>query len=317
MLYREKYNSIFDVYDRINQNTSRPSFEAVNCDNWAAGGITYDEAVQILRKGNMSFEQDRLELQQRVYEFEQSMNIGSTFSGPSHDVAGYTPDVVEHLIGSPTPMLNLEDDSGLALATRPIVKIGICTSLACTCGSYGCRVSEIEPSIFYNRGAAIISLVDYLESQGQRCEVWSLYRGDYQSYWGWDEDNISGKGDMPDYDSFSFEIKLKNASDPWNPSTVVFPLTNTAWIRRINFRLIEIPECMEHYTSRTGELGNRYYGNLNYKKAPDDLEDWDVYFAPVGYRDGENSDCERHYYTKDSALDYLKSISSGAIADAV
>lgn len=234
--------------------------------------MSFKEADRILRSGGY-WKEGHKNLQRAVFEFEQAMNMGL---GPSTelDVAGFAPDVSEFLKGSPTCMVN-ESDDGLVTAQRPIVKVGINTAIMC----------NVDAEYPLNRGAAIITLIDYLESMGQRCEIWSLMRL-----------STHHKDEPPLY----VDTLIKPAHLPWDPGSFAFSLIHPAWFRRIMFRVIE----SRHEWPKSGGFG---YGCA--PNSIEDIEDWDIFFGELSNRkDSEIHDPTSHYESPEKAIEYIQKI---------
>jgi len=128
-----------------------------------------------------------------------------------NDVAGFAPDVPAYLAGIPDCMMSYEPGD-MTTAATPTVTIGVGTC------SYGVSTQSIE-----NRGIAILSLIDSLESIGYRVQL------DYVG------DNIDG----PKSSLKRIRVILKRAGDHWNPGSVAFALCHPAMLRRLTVGLLE------------------------------------------------------------------------------
>ena len=238
--------------------------------SWALG-MPYKEADRILRTGGYWKEGADL-VRQRVFEYEQSMNMGL---GPStdYDVAGFMPDVSEYVKGSPTPMI-AEKDDGLLIASKPIVRIGVNTAMLC----------DVDAKYALNRGAAVASLVDFLESRGQRCEVWALAR----MRDGWCKD-------VPD---LNVDVMVKPSHVQWDPGSIAFTLAHPAWFRRLIFRVIESRQEWEKPASEG-------YGQT--AAIIHDLDEWDIYFGSLSrWGDSVSQESVTHYETIKAAVDHIQ-----------
>jgi hypothetical protein len=132
------------------------------------------------------------------------------------DVTGITIDLENVLAGTPDNMLNVVEGDEYE---QPIISIGVAVGRAA-------RVTQDEA---VNRGAAIMSLIDDIENQGARVELWAI------NY------NCSGN-DCTDY-----RVKVKDASEHWSPHSAAFALCHAAMNRRLMFRLSESFEEMEEF----------------------------------------------------------------------
>jgi len=128
----------------------------------------------------------------------------------SNDVAGFAPDVPAYLAGVPDCMMAMQEGD-MSTAQLPVVTIGV--------GTYASGVSS---EAVFNRGVAILSLIDAVEAIGYRVQL------DYVG------DNCDGGNDNQ-----IIRTTLKRSQDTWNPGSVAFALANSAMLRRLEFALIE------------------------------------------------------------------------------
>jgi hypothetical protein len=171
-----------------------------------------------------------------------------------YDVAGFLPDVPAYLAGDPDHMLSVTDMAD-AQSSKPVV------SIALSGFSAGCSDQAMT-----NRGVAFMSLVDALEDDGYRCEV----------YFASSIDNGPGR-------AAHLKTCIKKAADHWNPATAAFALAHPAMFRRFWFAAMERFECVNGAT-------NGGYGQCV-------LADPDQYTFSVGYQVGDGA-----YRTLDGAL---------------
>lgn len=305
--------------------------------------LTLEDSIKIINHTKFYRNEKTDLLEETILSYEESLNNGMTWAGYEHDVAGFLPDIPELLAGSPTNMLNLGDDGSFGVASKPVVRIGINTGLACNCGAYGCLANPVSCEICANRGAAIISMVNYLESKNQRCEVWALFRGHYHMHWSWGDrarNNMSTYTDEDSYNlerfgktghrEFAFDVKIKNAHEAVNLNTLAFPLLSTAWSRRLMFRLMETYPSLNLMTHRESAweiqddpmIWQRYYGIANKATYNQDFkvfdeDEWDIYIDPLWVQDTDSSDSKYHYLTRDSAIGHLAKLSEGACIEPV
>lgn len=126
------------------------------------------------------------------------------------DVAGFAPDIPEYLAGSPDHMMSILDMAD-AQSAKPVVSIAL-SGFSCGC----------TDAAMTHRGVAFMSLVDALEDDGYRCEVYfacSIVRG-------------TGK-------AAHLKVCIKHAGDHWNPATAAFALAHPAMFRRFWFAAME------------------------------------------------------------------------------
>lgn len=126
-----------------------------------------------------------------------------------YDVTGHTFDLDEYLSGSPECFIT---DGEEDMARKPVLSIGVQVG----------RAALVDGSSVVLRGAAILSVIDDLESQGYRVELWGL----------WAQQQRSGPGT-------DFRVLLKGAEDAWSPHSVAFGICHPAMNRRLFWRVAE------------------------------------------------------------------------------
>ena len=256
-----KYSSVAELGDdvlKVNQK-ERPTG---NCDSgrdaWDDTPHNLSEAMNTARQGGHWPEGAR-ELQ----KVSVNTDVGGDFEHEQliTSVTGFMPDVPALLNGEPECMYNIEDAPERNRYIRMAVNI--------TCAS---TVSQKE---LYNRGRAIMAIVEDLSIQGYGVEIFAVSQA------------ISGGADA------QLEVKIKDAAEQWNPDIAAFMLSNSSILRKLFFRLIEDHEAI------TSRLGGSYGspGNANWK------EECDVYFPAMlgGHRAGGD------YHSPESALETVKS----------
>ena len=102
----------------------------------------------------------------------------------------------------------------------------------------------------FNRGAAILSVIDEMENRGTRVELWAVSRS---------------STDGNDRTGTNFRVKIKDASEQWSPSSVAFALCHTAYNRRLMFRIAESFKHLEKFVVSFGRGGS---------VIPDDFDVW-------------------------------------------
>ena len=149
----------------------------------------------------------------------------------SWDVAGFAPDVPAMLAGQPDHMFCMEYQN----ESVEIVTIGFCGfSARCTAKA------------MLNRGAALLTLVDALESSGKRCEIWY--------------DDVLAPVRM--------RVCLKKSSEQWSAHTLAFSMAHPGFFRRLGFAWREkFTELDGHTNSGYGvcEEFDDYTFNLTYQ----------------------------------------------------
>jgi hypothetical protein len=157
------------------------------------------------------------------------------------DVAGFAPDVPTYLAGVPDHMMSVTD---LAEANAPKPIVSVClTGFSCACSS----------TAMVNRGVAFMSLVDALESDGYRCEVYFAA--------------------APGAASTEVRVRVKSADAHWTPASAAFALAHPGFFRRLWFAAIErFTDCDRH--TRAG------YGTCH-------LREQDLYTFSESYQRGD------------------------------
>lgn len=140
-----------------------------------------------------------------------------------YDVAGFLPDVPGYLAGVPDHMLSVTD---VAEAQGQKEIVTICLS------GFSASCSD---AAMLNRGVAFMSLVDALEADGARCEVYfsSSIVGSRRG----------GSG------SAHLKVCIKKAADHWSPNTAAFALAHPAMFRRLWFAAMERFASVNRYTN--------------------------------------------------------------------
>lgn len=134
-------------------------------------------------------------------------------------VAGEYPDVPRYLAGDPFNMVK----RGKTRVPKPTMTI--VSSIGANCSVTGQQIA--------NYGAAIVALVDRLESKGVRVELLGCWRS-------------TGMGDGA---SFCFSWTVKRPEDALDLSAVAFGLGHPAMLRRLGFAVMErSPKQSECYT---------------------------------------------------------------------
>lgn len=213
--------------------------------NWD-NDLGFQGAVNMAMKGGLWAEGAK---EMRAAHVQTSKALASAqCPALEYSVTGHTLDVPEFLAGNPTHWIDANDDDDDG---KPIISIGVSVA----------RWHAITFKQIMNRGAAILSIVDSLEEQGNRVELWAV-------------------ADMGEDSPQCTKILLKASDAPWSPASCAFGLCHSAFSRRLCFRFMEVtPEIVGESRSGYGWGG----GN-----PCDDL--FDVYFRGMGIRNAEGWD---------------------------
>ena len=153
------------------------------------------------------------------------------------NVVGFVPNIPALLSGQPLTMI---DRQPLPIAKR-YIRIGI---------NIG-RSYSVKQSSAFNRGRAIMAIVDTLSLQGFGVELVALWRN-------------SGSIKV------NVDVTIKPSDGNWNADIAAFALANTAFQRRLVWRFVESQQGASAITQDS-------YGNGVNEKG----DDFDIYFGYV------------------------------------
>ncbi len=161
-----------------------------------------DKAMELCQFGWHDGFNDLVALVEKV---KRSLDIKIDPNRTFHDYVGFAPDVKAYLEGSPLTMINKP------VVHKPLVTIYMNTSYA---------GNEPRERI-YARGAIALAAAEALELMGFMVDL-RLFEMSYV-----------------DKDIHFSEYRLKMPDERVNLQKLYFPLCHPAWVRRLNFRLIE------------------------------------------------------------------------------
>lgn len=126
-----------------------------------------------------------------------------------NDVAGFAPDVPAFLAGDPESMLAMGDEE---MQAAEVIRLGVHVG----------KPYDFSADCAFNRGIAIMSAVDALESAGKRVELWAVWR------------NQSAL-------SIAYvDVLIKAADQDWSPAAAAFAIAHPAFSRRVAFAAAEL-----------------------------------------------------------------------------
>lgn len=152
------------------------------------------------------YHEDFEKLVQLKLKLEKYIKMSKKRNKQFNDYIGYVPDVKAYLEGNPLSMLNKKSEA------RKKVNVYMNTSF------YGGTSKEA----IFNRGAIVLSMIEILENMGFSVDL-HLFE-------------MSTVGSMMHFSDFI----LKSENERMNIQKLYFPLCHPSWIRRLNFRLIEV-----------------------------------------------------------------------------
>lgn len=138
-----------------------------------------------------------------------------------YEVVGHTLDIDAYLNGQPDCFINEGDEDDARL---PVITIGVQIG----------RQANVDSKSILLRGAAVLSVIDSLESQGHRVELTAM----------WSNENEGGIVD--------FRTCIKSAEQTWSPSAVAFALCHPSFSRRLMFRVAETFKSLRDFTGGYG-----------------------------------------------------------------
>lgn len=145
------------------------------------------------------------ELVALVEKVKRNLDIRIDPNRTFHDYVGFSPDVKAFLEGSPLTMINKP------IVHKPLVRVYMNTSYA----------GNERNERIYSRGAIVLAVVEALELMGFMVDL-RLFEMSFV-----------------DKDIHFSEYRLKQLDERVNLRKLYFPLCHPAWVRRLNFRLIE------------------------------------------------------------------------------
>lgn len=177
---------------------------------------TFDEAVQLCRFGDHEGFDELMLLTGAV---RRALDLPLESRRTYHDYVGFAPDVKAYLEGSPLSMINMP-------APR---KKHIALYLNTSCDGSARR------DVIMNRGAVALAAAEAIELLGFSIDLRVFEMSEN------------------DCDVHVSEFLLKDPDERVNPQKLYFPLCHPAWVRRLNFRLIETtPDIGSHWTGTYG-----------------------------------------------------------------
>lgn len=250
-----------DMLRTVTNEKPHPDFgsdSSRSCDDNDWAGASWNEALRLAREG---WSEGRANLT-RELDAANILNLSATIRVETLDVAGSYPLVPAAVAGDPLNMFT----HGLELAkSRPIFRfiLNIATS------------GIVPMSTVVNRGAAVLSWVDKLESDGARCEI-VVVRSSYNG----------ARHGAPQH--CLLWVPVKRADEPLDVDRMAFVLTHPAMLRRLAFAAMERHRELSHFANGYGQPSEDIPNNL---KIPHS-----IYFNSL------HRDKAAPYATRESAL---------------
>lgn len=225
-------------------------------------GLDWEGAVAIARAGGY-WPAGRERMSQVVADAGRAAHMLPY--GDDQSVVGHTLVVPDYVSGIPDCWIQAEEED-----QTPILTIGVSVIASATCAA----------DSMFNRGAAVLSLVDSLESQGIRCKVSAVYCAQWTD---------SGKNHMTIED-----VSVKNIGDHWNLDKAAFMLAHPGFMRRILFGMVERGATVE-----ARKITDNSYGipcGTTHSKQIKDAMGYDIFIPELTRGD-------RRYETIEGALE--------------
>jgi len=224
-------------------------------------GLDWDGAVNIARAGGY-WPAGRERMSKVVAAAGRAAHMLP--HGDDQGVVGHTLVVPDYVSGIPDCWIQAEENDPTAILTIGVSVIA----------SAGCHA---EP--MFNRGAAVLSLVDSLETQGIRCRLSAVYCARWT-------DNGAEHLTIED-------ITVKDIGDHWNIDKAAFMLAHPGFMRRILLGMVE-----RGATAEARKITNNAYGipcGGTHSKQIKDAMGYDIFIPELKSSDGR-------YETIDGAL---------------
>lgn len=250
-IYYRYYESIEDLVQYLKTTDTNEVFKYADQDShreYSSGFHefkTYEEALENLEFGyDKHFKQfiDNVEKAKNIVSKIEINRVGST----KRDVAGFIPIVPNALLGLPESMINA------SRIKKAVPKARIFIEISESGGVRTDRIIKLKSVVF--------ALIDLIERQGIRCEVWAV------------ENSKAGNEITSD------AIKLKDYFQPLNVYKLQFPIVSPDMLRRIHFRMLETNPNIKSGSWTCG------YGSplISYRSIPDlekilQLNEEDIY----------------------------------------
>lgn len=191
-----------DLRDRAVQHAWRGKQSSIKGTESFTRSRSWEHCIELAERG------DKL-----VTEQVASAAVKVTFeAGPTWEYApvGAFPCIPAYAAGVPEDMfVPLEDG---AANSKPIVRIAV--NVVCS--------AFVEPQDIINRGAAVVALIDKIQSEGQRVELIAFC-------------HIEGYRN----DRYLMSVTVKRPEEPIDMDRVAFALAHPSMLRRCFFRAIE------------------------------------------------------------------------------
>lgn len=189
---------------------------AVTCSLDNANGFTFYDTVDAAKKGGLWI--DGARNLARV-EYKDDAAFYQTVKRFECGPVGFMPNIPAYLAGTPDSMITQTK------ARAPSKILSICVNSS--------RPGTVGDNETLNRGKAILSTIDALETVGYQIELWALV------------------GAQKHGKQLTTYVKVKSTNEPLNLSVCAFAFCSNFFLRRLFFRQIE---CSSEYAFLSHEV---------------------------------------------------------------
>lgn len=207
------FNDISDLHDFINNTPRRIGAQNESRENRNSfcGGISYDEAIDIMRYGDENLFKKILDKKKKA---DISKILGQSIKKrrQNNDIVGFTANVPAYLSGNPMSMINRNNPH----ETHKILNICLNADVSAFVSS-----DDVQRS-----GVVYINVIDILEKMNYRCNLYVTY-------------SVNTRGGERIY----FLTRIKTDREPLNIKKMAFPIAHVGMFRRIGFKWIESCNC--------------------------------------------------------------------------
>lgn len=201
------YNSVSEFGDALRAIADAPpvtSFNSSTSNRRSDTPHSLDDAIKTAQNGG-AWAAGARTLQSVNVEVDSDQDYNRRAIVP--DVTGFMPNVPALLANNPVAMFNQRP----APKVKRYIKLGVAVAMA----------DAVPAKILYNRGRAILAVVDDMVMQGYGVEIWAV--------------TASRGGKV----RASCNVKLKPADGHWSVDTAAFMLACSSIVRRLYMKLVE------------------------------------------------------------------------------
>lgn len=251
--FTKTFNSIVELHTFLSENDHYGNFSA----SWNDSDITPMQSTEALERAAQGgyWPEGAKHIQPVTLDADQLSAHSLDIPTPQIAVTGYRPLVPAYLSGSPKAMINQTHESKPDRMIKIAVNVG--------------KSWSVSTEATFNRGNAILSVIDALNAMGYAIELWAVWHNE-------------AKGDK-----VHFDVKIKDSSEFWSPDSIAFALCNEAFQRRLIWRALDTansPIC-KNFSQSMGNGRSAKYA------------DYDISYPYMG--------ASRHWDNKESTLKHI------------